>query len=304
MEITITRQDVSPEELTKAWLLRSMEDASLSEIEALEVERVVQELPDLLGELVTALSAEEPGFDAASWVERFAELRGASGDAGLRLGEDIALAQQLIAEALRRRLRESEPERYADRVERLATIVASIHAHALRQVASVRAEQMQSLSSIDEASGLYNTRYLQQHIHHLLAAQRRYGHPFAVLVLDVDGLGLVEETRGGAAGGRTLKAVAAAINASVREADTPARLGGDAFCVVTAQQTAERARVLAERVTASIEAVEAPGGAGMRVAVGIASCPQHATEAETLLELADAAMYRAKAAGEKLSVAA
>jgi diguanylate cyclase (GGDEF)-like protein len=55
-------------------------------------------------------------------------------------------------------------------------------------------------------------------------------------------------------------------------------------------------------MAAAIEAVEGPGGQSLGVSIGVVSCPQHATEVEQLLEVADSAMYRAKAAGEAVAV--
>ncbi|MEA2188514.1 MAG: Diguanylate cyclase, domain, partial [Solirubrobacteraceae bacterium] len=74
------------------------------------------------------------------------------------------------------------------------------------------------------------------------------------------------------------------------------------FCLLLPQQTATRARVLAERVVEAIEAVEGPAAQRLGVTVGVVSCPQHATEVDQLLEMADSAMYRAKAAGERVAV--
>ena len=48
--------------------------------------------------------------------------------------------------------------------------------------------------------------------------------------------------------------------------------------------------------------MEGPASQALGVAVGVVSCPQHATEVERLLEMADSAMYRAKAAGERVAV--
>jgi diguanylate cyclase (GGDEF)-like protein len=132
--------------------------------------------------------------------------------------------------------------------------------------------------------------------------QRRYGHPFAVLVVDIDGLKRINDAYGSAAGDRALVDVATALGEAVRTVDTPVRLEGDEFCVLLPNQTATRARALAERLAESIESVQGPGGQTLGVSVGVVSCPQHSTDPEELLALADAAMYRAKAAGESVAV--
>ncbi|MEA2457696.1 MAG: hypothetical protein QOC95_668, partial [Thermoleophilaceae bacterium] len=107
---------------------------------------------------------------------------------------------------------------------------------------------------------------------------------------------------GQAAGDRALVDVATALGETVRAVDTPIRMTDDEFCVLLPQQTATRARALAERLAAAIEAVEGPAAQSLGVAIGVVSCPQHATEVDQLLALADSAMYQAKAAGEKVAV--
>jgi diguanylate cyclase (GGDEF)-like protein len=96
--------------------------------------------------------------------------------------------------------------------------------------------------------------------------------------------------------------VATALGEAIRAVDTPIRMSDDEFCVLLPQQTAARARVLAERIAEAIGAIEGPGAQTLGVAVGVVSCPQHAAEVDALLETADSAMYRAKAAGETVAV--
>jgi diguanylate cyclase (GGDEF)-like protein len=85
--------------------------------------------------------------------------------------------------------------------------------------------------------------------------------------------------------------------------DTPVRMGDDEFCVVVPNQTGARAHALGERLAASIEAIEGPGGQTLGVAIGVVSCPEHSSDAEELMALADTAMYRAKASGGRVAMA-
>ena len=112
----------------------------------------------------------------------------------------------------------------------------------------------------------------------------------------------LNDAYGSSAGDRTLVGVATAVGESIRNVDTPVRMGGDEFCVLLPHQTASRARVLAERLASAIEEVDNPASQPLGVAIGVVSCPQHATDADGLLEIADGAMYRAKAAGERVAV--
>jgi diguanylate cyclase (GGDEF)-like protein len=137
---------------------------------------------------------------------------------------------------------------------------------------------------------------------HLLAIQKRFGHPFAVLWIDVDGLKRINDAYGSAAGDRTLMDVATALGETVRAVDTPIRLRDDEFCVLLPNQTATRACVVAERISTRIDEIEGPGSQSLAVAIGVVSCPQHSTAGDELLELAEGAMFRAKAAGQRFAV--
>ena len=96
--------------------------------------------------------------------------------------------------------------------------------------------------------------------------------------------------------------MANALSEATRAVDTPVRMTDDEFGVLLPQQTASRARTLADRIATAIEAIEGAGSSQtLGVTVGLVSCPQHGTDVDKLLELADTAMYRAKAAGERLA---
>jgi diguanylate cyclase len=88
----------------------------------------------------------------------------------------------------------------------------------------------------------------------------------------------------------------------VRGVDTTVRMQEDEFCILLPNQTPGRARIAAERLAAAVEQVTDPAGGALRVTIGIVGCPQHAVTAEELLELADSALFRAKAAGERIAV--
>jgi GGDEF domain-containing protein len=73
--------------------------------------------------------------------------------------------------------------------------------------------------------------------------------------------------------------------------------------VLAPQQTASGAKILAYRVAAAVEQIETPDKSPVGVAIGVVACPQHGVDPDRLLELADAAMYRAKASGERVEMA-
>ena len=291
-------------DLAKTWLMRALERASLDEIERLPTARIARDLPELIGEIAAAARDEElpEASRHVDWARRLADLTGREGALDTQLVRDVTSLQSVMITALHRNLRSLDPGETLRAIERLTEIFSAMQADAVEEVLRVRSRELEWLGTTDELTGLHNERYLQQELHHMTGMQRRYGHPFAVLVVDIDGLGRINDAYGSAAGDRALVDVATALGEAIRTVDTPVRLKDDEFCVLLPNQTATRARALAERLAASVEAVEGPGGQSLGVAVGVVSCPQHSTDPDELMALADSAMYRAKAAGEHVAV--
>ena len=284
--------------------MRTLERSSLEEIERLPTGRIARELPDLIGEIAVAARGDQPPEASrhVEWAKRLSDLTGREGTLDTQLIRDVTSLQSVLITALHRNLRSLDPGETLRAVERLTEIFSSMQADAVEEVLRVRTRELEWLGTTDELTGLHNERYLQQELHHMTGMQRRYGHPFAVLVMDIDGLGRINDAYGSAAGDRALVDVATALGEAIRTVDTPVRLTEDEFCVLLPNQTATRARDLAERLAQAIEGVEGPGGQSLGVAVGVVSCPQHSTDPEELMALADTAMYRAKAAGEHVAL--
>jgi diguanylate cyclase (GGDEF)-like protein len=303
VESPISRLEESRGEIAKAWLMRVVERSSLEELERLPLPRIAQELPELVAEIArTAGSGEGSGGAPLEWAQRLSELSGHEAPRAQQLVRDLALLQSTMIAELHRGLDRIDPVSALAMVERLAELFSSMQADAVEDVLTVRSGELEWLGTTDSLTGLHNSRFMQQHLQHLLDVQKRYGHPFALLLLDIEGLKRINDAYGNAAGDRTLSAIATALSETTRSVDTPIRMGGDEFCVLLPHQTATRARAMADRLVASIERVESPTPHPLRVSVGVVSCPQHATDGEDLLALADGAMYRAKAAGESVAV--
>jgi diguanylate cyclase (GGDEF)-like protein len=288
--------------------VRLIERASLEEIRDLPTDRIARELPELISDVLGAVAGDGDGPYELSeeQVQRaaaLAALRAGSETSAADLARDVASLQAVLVRALRDELGQSEPERFAEAVERLADAAGAVHAAAAEELVRSRSRELETQANTDPLTGLYNLRYLQRQIGQLLDMQRRYDHPFGVLLLDIDGLKRVNDAHGHQAGDRVLLQVAMSLRRSIRTVDTAARLGGDEFCVLAPEQDAKSATTLAERLAAAVhEEVATPDGPAVSVSVGVASCPQHGEEAEVLIDTADRAMYRAKAAGEHVAV--
>jgi diguanylate cyclase (GGDEF)-like protein len=283
--------------------MRVVERSSLEDLQRLPVPRVAQELPELVAEIARLAGAgDAPGDVPLEWAQRLSELAGHESPRAQELVRDLAVLQSAMIAELQRGLDRLDPVSALAMVERLAELFSSMQADAVKDVLTVRSGEMEWLGTTDTLTGLHNSRFMQQHLQHLLGVQKRYGHPFALLLLDIEGLKRINDAYGSGAGDRTLVGVATALSEGTRSVDTPIRMGGDEFCVLLPQQTASRARATADRLAAELERIESPAPQPLSVSIGVVSCPQHATDAEDLLALADGAMYRAKAAGETVAI--
>jgi diguanylate cyclase (GGDEF)-like protein len=304
----LARLERSRDELAKAWLVRLIERASLDEISELPTDRIARELPELISDIVGSVAdtngnpydlSEAQADRAAS----LAALRGGREAGAAEVARDIAALQSVLIGALRDELAESEPQRFAEAVERLVDATGAIQAAAAEELIRRRSRELESQANTDALTGLGNLRHLQKQIAQLLELHKRYGHPFGVLLMDVDGLKRVNDAHGHQAGDRVLMQVAMALRRSIRTVDVPARLGGDEFCVLAPEQEAEAATTLAERLATAVqEEVASPDEPPVGLSIGVVSCPRHGTEAEALIDAADRAMYRAKAAGDDVAV--
>jgi diguanylate cyclase (GGDEF)-like protein len=304
----LARLDRSREELAKAWLVRLIERSSLEEIRDLPTERIARELPDLISDLVGAMSSNgslpfQLSDDQQQRAASLALLRSGRDSSAAEVARDVAALQAVLVRALRDELARTDPERFADAVERLADAAGAIQAAALEELIRSRSRELESQANTDPLTGLYNLRFLQRQMTLLLDLHKRYGHPFAVLLMDVDGLKRINDAHGHTAGDRVLMQLSMSLRRSVRSVDIVARLGGDEFCVLAPQQDSKGAAILAERLAAAVrEEVATPDDPPVTLSIGVVGCPEHGQDAETLVDVADRAMYRAKAAGEPIAM--
>jgi diguanylate cyclase (GGDEF)-like protein/PAS domain S-box-containing protein len=162
------------------------------------------------------------------------------------------------------------------------------------------ARRLEFLAHHDTLTGLPNRAMFAERAREAVAHARRHDKTAAFLFLDMDRFKEVNDGLGHDVGDNLLKLMAARLKASVRGDDFVARIGGDEFCVLL-QDIAEprEAAAVAQKLVHElgkpyrIGEHELTSGAS----IGIACVPQDGDEANTLLRLADHAMYRAKELG-------
>ena len=163
--------------------------------------------------------------------------------------------------------------------------------------------KLAALSITDGLTGLANRRHFDEVLGREQARSARAGQPLSVIMLDVDHFKRYNDRYGHQAGDACLIRVAHALRAGMRRAsDVVARYGGEEFSIVLPDTDAQQALQMALALRSAIEAlgiVHADGEAG-RVTISVGVAVRQAggvADADVLLRLADAALYRAKDAG-------
>jgi diguanylate cyclase (GGDEF)-like protein/PAS domain S-box-containing protein len=160
--------------------------------------------------------------------------------------------------------------------------------------------EVERLAVLDELTKLSNRRGLLTVGVREVERSRRFGHPLSLLFLDLDHFKDVNDRFSHEAGDTVLREISRRIVAAVREIDIVARYGGEEFVVLLLETSAQGAHEVAERMRRTIEGTAVPTDRGpvrMTVSVGVAEFGPDAADLETMIRLADEAMYAAKNAG-------
>jgi diguanylate cyclase (GGDEF)-like protein len=167
-------------------------------------------------------------------------------------------------------------------------------------------ETVELQATHDEMTGVANRRAIVAELEREMDRAKREKALCSVALIDIDYFKRVNDTFGHPAGDQVIKWVAKTLGESIRPYDTLGRYGGEEFLVVIpgaglegATAAAERTRLAIERQTCVVDGMEL----WITVSAGVAtSAPDMDTD--TLLRLADAALYRAKQAGRNRVVGA
>jgi diguanylate cyclase (GGDEF)-like protein len=182
----------------------------------------------------------------------------------------------------------------------LLTILADYVAIAVDNVYNL--QKLQARTFIDEVTGFYNPRYLACKLDHLLPRVLEKKEFFSVAFLDLDDFKHVVDTHGHLLGSQILGEVARAINTVLRPDDSLVRYGGDEFIILLPQTSQEEALELVRRLRRTINSSSFLQKEGINLQLtasyGIATLPQDAQDRETLLRIADRAMFRSKGRGK------
>jgi two-component system, cell cycle response regulator len=169
-------------------------------------------------------------------------------------------------------------------------------------------KNLAELATIDPLTQVANRRAVEQRLAHEFQRERRYKHPLACILIDIDHFKAVNDNFGHPVGDKVLIEVAAAIRESIRTTDLVARFGGEEFIVVAPETNMIFAQMVAERIRRAIsEKTAAKADQGLpavTASLGVASTDVKVTTESELVAKADAALYRAKHEGRNRVVVA
>jgi two-component system cell cycle response regulator len=191
--------------------------------------------------------------------------------------------------------------RPVDKQELLARVSTQIRRCRYTEQLRLSVQASIEMAVTDPLTGLYNRRYLETHLSHLVEHSINRGKALSVLAFDLDFFKAVNDTHGHDAGDRVLQELAARIRRNIRTLDMACRTGGEEFVIVLPATDVHVAERIGERLRKSIAGqrfnVGSNGGLGVTISAGIATLTGSDDKVEDILKRADQALYQAKREG-------
>jgi diguanylate cyclase (GGDEF)-like protein len=169
-------------------------------------------------------------------------------------------------------------------------------------------EALRRLATRDQLTGVLNRREFDRIMDEERERALRFGHPLALIMVDIDRFKAINDTHGHPVGDVVLREVARRLTAQVRTVDRVARYGGEEFGLIVMQTDLAGAMDVAARICTTIARDPVLGAETLpldvTVSAGVAVLPEHAATAAALVAAADKALYLAKSGGRNRAVAA
>ncbi len=164
--------------------------------------------------------------------------------------------------------------------------------------------ELQRLSGLDGLTGIANRRRFDEYLEQEWLRAARDGKRLALILIDIDHFKAYNDNYGHQGGDACLKQVAGTLDAELkRAADLAARYGGEEFVIVLPDTDMHGAEIIAEKLRSAIAALQiehahSPTAQHVTISLGVASAlPWQGGIHAALIEMADAALYKAKASG-------
>jgi diguanylate cyclase (GGDEF)-like protein len=215
------------------------------------------------------------------------------------MGEVRAIAIPLIVGARVVGVLEARHEQARVATKEVIEILEMLATHAATAIESARLhEVIEERSQVDPLTRLLNRRRLEEDLAAECKRCLRYKRPLAFVMLDVDHFKAFNDAHGHPKADTALQEVADVIAGCVRTTDTAYRYGGEEFCILLRETSADDAMHFAERLRQRIEhRFESGEVTGITASFGVADFSADAPTPRALVEAADAAMYDSKHAG-------
>ena len=207
-----------------------------------------------------------------------------------RLRRELAQVQQELSNLRRAQVLEVNAE----------LVQAAVHADSVAQTAVSSLDELARSTQHDELTGAPTRTLMLDRLETAIAMAQRRSTRVGVIFVDLDGFKQINDTLGHAVGDQVLQLAARRLETSIRESDSVSRHGGDEFVVLLAEMAkASDAAAVAQKMleTLAAPALVGPHSLALSASLGISVYPEDGADPTTLIECADAAMYRAKKAG-------
>jgi diguanylate cyclase (GGDEF)-like protein len=168
-------------------------------------------------------------------------------------------------------------------------------------------EALRRLATRDQLTGMLNRREFDRILAEEEERSRRFGHPFSLVLLDIDHFKKVNDTHGHQVGDLVLQEVARRVSDGLRSVDRTARFGGEEFALIIMQADRAAAFEAAQRACATVArtpvAIRPDLTLQITVSAGAAELPADVATGAELVAAADKALYAAKSRGRNRAVA-
>ncbi|WP_457643116.1 diguanylate cyclase [Persephonella sp.] len=162
-------------------------------------------------------------------------------------------------------------------------------------------ERLKEQSYVDQLTGLYNRRFLEEILPKLTKQTLRRNSQLGILMIDIDNFKQINDTYGHDVGDVVLSEVADILKRSVRESDYVIRYGGEEFLIILIDVQKGKSIEVAEKIRKLVEGSYINAGdvkISPTVSIGVAEFPDDAEDIYQVIKLADMALYRAKKDGK------
>ena len=196
-----------------------------------------------------------------------------------------------------------------DRNELLARVRTQVRWRRYHRRLRTMLERSVSMAYTDALTGAFNRRYLNAHLDRRLMEIADDGKPVSIMMFDIDNFKAVNDTYGHAVGDDVLTSLAERVMDNVRPFDLLARYGGEEFVLIMPGTAPEHALMVADRLREIVCSVPFQVDSGTRaltvaISAGVVTTLDPNETANTLIQQADEALYKAKRAGRNRVVVA